>query len=104
MPEITTVTCRTTRYGAGCGHPVTEHDGKPERTCCCCNRQHNDPDHAANCLDCNLRRIEPTLAEGTTSGEVAELLPEHLRQPFWRRQIGVYLKRTDGALGRKGGK
>lgn len=45
-----TVTCKSTRYGEGCGHPVGEHDGTG--SCCCCNWQHNDPSHVDGCGRC----------------------------------------------------
>jgi len=83
-------TCHSTRNAVGCGHPVTDHDGKPARECCCCNRQHNHPAHVADCLDCQIRRIKKS-HPGVPSNVAAELLPEHLREPFWQRQIERYL-------------
>jgi hypothetical protein len=39
------ILCKSTRYGVGCFHPVSDHTGAG--TCCCCSGRHNDPDHAA---------------------------------------------------------
>lgn len=45
--------CTTTRYGPGCGHPVSEHDQDQTRACCCCTGRHNDPSHVATCFPCS---------------------------------------------------
>lgn len=47
---MTVVTCKSTRYGPGCGHPVGNHDGTGE--CCCCNWRDNDPSHVEGCERC----------------------------------------------------
>lgn len=58
-----TAVCKSTRYGDGCGHPTPAHDGTG--SCCCCNGNHNDPEHAKTCLDCatlvrtGKRRLDP---------------------------------------------
>jgi hypothetical protein len=49
------VTCKSTRYGPGCGHPVEDHTGNGP--CCCCNRLHNDPRHVNDCASCQQKRL-----------------------------------------------
>lgn len=44
------VTCKSTRYGEGCGHPTSWHVGSG--ACCCCNWQQNDPGHVQDCERC----------------------------------------------------
>jgi hypothetical protein len=95
MPVI----CKSTRSAAGCGHPVGDHDGNQERSCCCCNRQHNYPEHVSACLECNIRRIKHQLGTETiTAEELAEHLPQHLRRPFWRAAVHRYIREELGGL------
>lgn len=45
-----TGTCKSTRYGEGCGHPTSWHVGSG--VCCCCNWQQNDSGHVEDCDRC----------------------------------------------------
>jgi len=46
----------------------------------------------ADCLDCAVRKVKADLGVTTTTADlIARHLPEHLRQPFWRRAIADYL-------------
>jgi hypothetical protein len=74
--------CRSTRYGRGCGHPTTEHNGTGE--CCCCNWKHNDLAHVWECIECHRRRFS---TPGMTAGEFERFLPEHLKRPYWEQKI-----------------
>lgn len=86
------VTCESTRYGRGCGHPVEDHTGpkSPNTECCCCNWWHNEPSHQDDCIECHRRRYA---TPGMTAGEFAECLPEHLRQEYWRQKLDEYFTR-----------
>lgn len=90
---MSVVICKSTRNGAGCGHPVTDHDGGAHRDCCCCNGQHNDPSHADACIHCWGRRIKAQLGGAATVGEIAPHMPERLRPAFWRWAVGEYFRR-----------
>lgn len=90
------VLCRSTRNGAGCGHPVGDHDGDRSRTCCCCNWQHNDPAHSRGCVECHVRAVKARMRPGVTNAEVAPELPERLRQAFWARALDSYFARHLG--------
>ncbi|QKW15460.1 hypothetical protein [Verrucosispora sp. NA02020] len=47
--------------------------------------------HVEQELETHLARLRAA-QPGITAGEAAPLLPEHLRQPFWERAVGRYLK------------
>jgi hypothetical protein len=77
-------TCKSTRYGPGCGHPVEKHTGSGD--CCCCNWQQNDPTHGASCPRCRpiiraylIRQYgdEPIPAEFREPGDPLHLIQSH---------------------------
>lgn len=82
------VACRSTRYGQGCGHPTTEHDGIGD--CCCCNWKHNDPAHVRDCIECHRRRYSKP---GMTAAEFEPFLPDHLKGAYWHQKITEYMER-----------
>jgi hypothetical protein len=94
------VAFRSTRYGAGCGHPTTDHVGaaSPQPDCCCCTQRQNCSSHIDTCLDCSVVHAKYRLRhEGIsvpTVGDVAPFIPQSLVGEFWVRYIGKYFDST----------
>lgn len=59
-----TIVCRTNAWGAGCGHPVANHDQRQMRPCCCCSGRHNDPRHVQACDACTQLHRERRVRMG----------------------------------------
>lgn len=87
QPEYPGPPCRSTQAGLGCGHGTMEHSQgtSPNQECCCCTGRANDPAHAQNCRQCQIRRgstedtpgaEEIAQAIGTGVAEVGEMLIE----------------------------
>lgn len=50
-----------------------------------------DVSHVEQCVACHVQVIRDHNQPGMTNGDVAALLPEHLRGPFWDQTIDGYM-------------